>query len=145
MLTPERLTVKAGQALQAAQAEARTRDSASVDGLHLLSALIEQEGGIVLPILSKLEVNASLLRSRLADALDSLPKVRGGSDPTLSRDLRRALDRALAVSAELEDEYVSTEHLLLALAEGKGDAARILQGLGAKPRELRTALEAVRG
>ncbi len=145
MLTPERLTVKAGQALQAAQAEARTRDSASVDGLHLLSALIEQEGGIVLPILSKLEVNASLLRSRLADALDSLPKVRGGSDPTLSRDLRRALNRALAVSAELEDEYVSTEHLLLALAEGKGDAARILQGLGAKPRELRTALEAVRG
>ena len=111
----------------------------------MLFALVDQKGGIVVPILSQIEVSANLLRARVEEELDRLPQVEGGSDPALSASLRRALDDALAVSAGLEDEYVSTEHLLLALAGGAGDAARVLRELGARPEELRAALEAVRG
>jgi len=145
MLNAERLTVKAGEALQAAAADARRRGNPEVHGVHLLDALLSQEEGIVVPVLQKLEVNVGLVQSRAREALDRIARVEGGSEPNLSRDLRRALDGAEAVSRELGDEYVSTEHLLLGLTSEKNDAGRILRDAGATLAEVRGALEAVRG
>ena len=145
MLSPERLTVKAAEALQAAAAEARRRGNAEIHGVHLLGALLEQQEGIVVPILQKLETPVALVRERVQEALDRMARVEGGSEPNLSRDLRKALHNAEDVSRELGDEYVSTEHLLLGLTGEKDDAGRILRDAGASLAEVRGALESVRG
>jgi ATP-dependent Clp protease ATP-binding subunit ClpB len=145
MLSPERLTVKAAEALQSAAAEARRRGNPEIHGVHLLAALLDQEEGIVVPILQKLEIAVPLVRTRVTEALDRMARVEGGSEPNLSRDLRKALHSAEDVSRELGDEYVSTEHLLLGLTGEKDDAGRILRDSGATLAEVRAALEAVRG
>ncbi len=145
MLSAERLTVKASEAIQTAAADARGRESAEILGLHLIQALLDQEEGIVTPVLQKLGVQVPLLRERLVEALHSLPKVSGGADPGLARDLNRALDNAESAARELEDEYVSTEHLLLALTEEGGDAGRLLRDGGATRDAVLQALTAVRG
>ena len=145
MLNPDRLTVKASEAIQAAAQESRRREHPQIEGVHLLLSLLDQEEGIVGPVLQKLGVDPGLIRERLSESLSSRARVTGGSDPTLSRDLKRGLDVAEEEARELGDEYVSTEHLLLGLAEEKGDAGRILQTAGARRDGLREALEGVRG
>ncbi len=145
MLTPDRLTVKAAEAIQKAVAEARERGNPEVHGVHLLHALLQQEDGLVVPVLQKLEVNVDLVRSRTLEAIQRMARVEGGSEPTLSRDLRKALDAADDMAKELGDQFVSTEHLLLGLTGEKNDAGQILRDAGATLAEVREALEAVRG
>jgi ATP-dependent Clp protease ATP-binding subunit ClpB len=145
MLSPERLTVKAAEAIQLAAQEARRSEHPQIEGVHLLQALLDQEDGIVAPILNKLGVTVSLIRERTRESLGSRARVSGGSDPGLSRDLTRAMDVAEEEARSLGDEYVSTEHLLLGLSEEKGDAGRILRDVGAERKALREAMEAVRG
>jgi ATP-dependent Clp protease ATP-binding subunit ClpB len=145
MLSADRLTVKASEALQSAAAEARRGGNAEIHGVHLLHALLAQEEGIVVPILQKIEVLVGLVQERAKEALQRMARVEGGSDPNLSRDLRKALDAAEEVSRELEDEFVSTEHLLLGLTGEKNDAGRILRDAGATLSEVREAVESVRG
>ncbi len=145
MLSADRLTVKTAEALQAAASEARNRGNAEVHGVHLLHALLAQDEGIVVPILQKLEVPVHLVRERASEALDRMARVEGGSDPHLSRDLRKALDAAQYVAQELGDEYISTEHLLLGLTGERDDAGRILREAGATLSEVRGAMDAVRG
>jgi len=145
MLSADRLTVRASEALQAAAAEARRRENAEIHGVHLLDALLSQDEGIVVPILQKLEVPVGLVRERAKEALDGMARIQGGSEPNLSRDLRTSLDGAEEVSRELGDEYVSTEHLLLGLTGEKNDAGRILRDAGATLSEVRSAVDAVRG
>jgi ATP-dependent Clp protease ATP-binding subunit ClpB len=145
MLSPERLTVKAAEAIQLAAQEARRAEHPQIEGVHLLQALLDQEDGIVAPILNKLGVTVSLIRERTRESLGSRARVSGGSDPGLSRDLTRAMDVAEEEARSLGDEYVSTEHLLLGLSEEKGDAGRILRDVGAERKALREAMEAVRG
>jgi len=145
MLSADRLTVKASEALQSAAAEARRRGNAEIHGVHLLHALLAQEEGIVVPILQKIEVLVGLVQERAKEALQRMARVEGGSDPNLSRDLRKALAAAEEVSRELEDEFVSTEHLLLGLTGEKNDAGRILRDAGATLSEVREAVESVRG
>ena len=145
MLSADRLTVKASAALQGAALEARQRGNAEIHGVHLLDVLLGQEEGIVVPILQKLEVPVGLVQSRAKEALDRMARIEGGSDANLSRDLRVALDGAEDMSRELGDEFVSTEHLLLALTGEKDDAGRILRDVGATLSEVRAAVEAVRG
>ena len=145
MVNPNRLTVKAAEALQSAAADARRRGNPDVHGVHLLAALLDQEEGIVSPVLKKLEIQPSLIRSRAREAMDRMARVEGGAEPTLSRDLRTALDGAEEKARELGDEYVSTEHLLLGLTGEKNDAGRILRDAGASLSEVTSALDAVRG
>ncbi len=114
--------------------------------MHLLAALLEQEDTVVVPILQKVGVSVARVRERLDGALERLPKQSGGVRPTVSRELNQILDRAEEEARELGDEYVSTEHLLLALAWQKGSTTReLLEGEGASPDAVRQALEAVRG
>jgi ATP-dependent Clp protease ATP-binding subunit ClpB len=145
MLNFDRLTVKASEAIQAAAAEARRRGNPEIHGVHLLHSLLEQEEGIVVPVLQKLGTPVTPIREQTLQAMDRMARVEGGNDPRISRDLNRALDVAEARSRELGDEYVSTEHLLLGLTEEKDDAGRVLRDAGASPESVREALEAVRG
>ena len=145
MLNFDRLTVKASEAIQSAAADARRRGNPEIHGVHLLHALLEQEEGIVVPILQKLGAQVPRIRDEAARAVERMARVEGGSDPRISRDLNRALDDAEARSRGLGDEYVSTEHLLLGLTREKDDAGRILKEAGAGTDSVTEALEAVRG
>ena len=145
MLNADRMTVKAAEAVATAATEARRAEHPEVDGVHLLKALLEQDGGIVAPVLLKMEASPDRIGRAALGELDRRPRVSGGAAPGASRGLRRAFDTAEKSARELGDAYVSTEHLLSGLMEGKGDAARILREHGVTRARLKGALEAIRG
>jgi len=136
--------VKAQEALQDAQTQARRRDHQAVDVEHLLLALLEQEEGVARPVLEKIGVDPSRVASRLEDELRSVPKVQG-AEPYVANRLLKAFDRAEAEAKKLKDEYVSTEHLLISAAEERGGAGEALRSLGATPERVREAVKGVRG
>ncbi|HXJ31998.1 MAG TPA: ATP-dependent chaperone ClpB [Gemmatimonadales bacterium] len=147
MIRPERLTIKAAESLQQAAADARSRGNPVVNDAHLLLALLDQDEGIVAPLLQKAGLNLAQLRDEVAREIDRFPKQSGTtSEPTLAREVSAVLDRADAVAKDLGDAYVSTEHLLLALADTKGTTARqLLSAGGVDHKDLMAALEGVRG
>jgi ATP-dependent Clp protease ATP-binding subunit ClpB len=146
LLNHERLTIKAAEAIQAAAAEAQRRGNPTLEDLHLLSALLEQEESVVVPVLQKVGVDIPRLRESLGRALDRLPKQSGGSAPSISRELNKIFEEAERLAQGLKDEYTSTEHLLMALALHKGSTTRqLLTEQGATAGALKEALEAVRG
>src|SRR5258705_161410 len=146
MIQPDRLTVKAAEALQQAASLARSKGNPVINDAHLFFALLQQEDGIVVPLLQKAGLNVTQLQAETEREIERFPKQSGGSDPTLSRELSRVLDRADEDAKSLGDAYVSTEHLLLALAEEKGTTARqLLSANGVTRKELLAALEGVRG
>ncbi len=145
MIDFNRLTVKATEALRVAAGQARSRGNPEVDTAHLLAALLEQDEGIVLPVLQKIGVSIPDVTSRLQEKLDRLSKVSGGADAGLSRDLRDALAVADRTARDLKDEYVSTEHFLVGLAGSAGDAKTVLEAAGVDSDAIVEALEAVRG
>src|SRR6059036_3165043 len=147
MIKPERLTVKAAEALQQASTLARSRGNPVVNDAHLFLALLSQEDGIVVPLLQKAGLNVTQLSADTEREIERFPKQSGTTaEPTLSREVSRVLDRADEEAKGLGDAYVSTEHLLLALAEEKGTTARQLLATGNVGRaELLAALESVRG
>ena len=146
MIQPDRLTVKAAEALQQAAALARSKGNPVINDAHLFYALLQQEEGIVVPLLQKAGLNVTQLQAETEREIERFPKQSGGADPTLSRELSRVLDRADEDAKALGDAYVSTEHLLLALAEEKNTTARqLLSANGVTRKELLAALEGVRG
>ena len=146
MTSYEKLTIKSAEALEAARADARARGNPVVNDAHLLAALLDQDEGIVAPILGKLGLNVAQLRADVARELDRFPRQSGGGDASFSRELTQALDRATKAAGQLGDEYVSTEHLLLALTEIKGTTAReLLTAAGVSRADLLEALKSVRG
>jgi ATP-dependent Clp protease ATP-binding subunit ClpB len=146
MINFDRLTVKSAEGLQAAANTARQAGNPTVEDVHLLDALLAQEEGIVVPVLQKVGVNVTGLRAELAAALKRLPTQYGGSQPSISRELNEILDRAEKEARDLKDEYISTEHLLLGLAERKGSTSRdLLTAQGATRETLLEALQQVRG
>ena len=145
MINPEKLTVKAGEALNEAVNTARRIGNPLVYDLHLLGALLEQNESIVTPILQKLGASVAALREQVAREIDRYPK-QSGAQPSMSRELNQVFDAAETDATKLGDEYVSTEHLLLALSNTRGTEARgILSGVGATHDALLKALEEVRG
>jgi ATP-dependent Clp protease ATP-binding subunit ClpB len=147
MIRPDRLTVKAAEALQQGAALARSRGNPVVNDAHLFLALLDQDEGIVVPLLQKAGLNVAQLKAETEREIERFPKQSGGgAEPTLSRELSRVLDRADQDAQALGDAYVSTEHMLLALADEKGTTARqLLSALGVDRAELVKALEGVRG
>ncbi len=148
MIRPERLTIKGQEAFRDAAELARSRGNPVVNDAHLFLALLNQEEGLVLPLLQKAGVNVAGLRHQVEEEMAKFPVQEGGAgaEPSFSRELNRVFDRAETEAKALEDAYVSVEHLLVALAEEKGTTARALlsaQSLSAK--ELRSALAGVRG
>jgi ATP-dependent Clp protease ATP-binding subunit ClpB len=146
MINPDRLTVKASEALSSALALARKAGNPLVYDAHLLRALLSQEEGIVSPVLQKLGVNVAGLAQRVEQELGRYPTQSGGAQPSLSRELNQVIDRSEGDAKDLGDAYVSTEHLLIALATVKGtDSQALLASVGVERKQLLEALEAVRG
>jgi ATP-dependent Clp protease ATP-binding subunit ClpB len=146
MIQPDRLTVKAAEALQQAASLARSKGNPVINDAHLFYALLQQEEGIVVPLLQKAGLNVTQLVAEAEREIERFPKQSGGADPTISRELSRVLDRADEEAKSLGDAYVSTEHLLLALVEEKNTTARqLLSAAGVSRKDLLAALEGVRG
>ena len=137
MISGDRLTIKAGEAIQGAAGEAQRRGNPAVEDVHLLSALLAQDETVVVPVLQKVGLNVTRLREQLGAALERLPRQSGGSAASLSRELNKVLDLAEKEAHALKDEYVSTEHLLIALAGQKGSTTRdLLSAQGATAEAL---------
>ena len=143
----DQFTVKAQEAVSNAQRLAREMGHAELTPDHLLKALLEQKEGIVLPILAKLGADPEAISSALEASLLRRAKVSGASaDAQVSGSLVKVFDRAFEIAQKFQDEYVSTEHLLLALADAKGtEAAKALSSAGATEAALLSALKEVRG
>jgi len=143
----EKFTVKSQEAVQAASQVASEHGNPEILPLHLLAALIEDSEGIIVPVLEKVGVPASQLRLKVQDALAKLPKVSGGgAQPGASAALNRVFEQAFKEAENFKDEYVSTEHLLLALAEAKNDGAQLLlASFGATHDAILKSLTTVRG
>ncbi len=142
-----KLTVKAQEAVVEAQNLARGAGNPEVTPEHLLVALLRQEGGIVPPILNKLGLNPSTIEAEMAAELAKFSKVGGASaEPMTSATLRKVFDAAFKSADDFKDEYVSTEHLLIGIAQTKeSTASRILARHGVTPDALLQALQGVRG
>jgi ATP-dependent Clp protease ATP-binding subunit ClpB len=139
------LTHKTSEALRAAQSLARTEGHSEITPLHLASALLEAPEGVMAAMLGRLAIEATALRAELTRALARLPKMSGG-EPAPSRELAEVLNDAAAAAKRLGDQYVSTEHLLLALAARTGgEVARLLAARGLAPDKLEAALTEARG
>src|SRR5512136_2733461 len=114
----DQLTIKAQEAISEAQRDARARGSAELTAEHLLLALLRQSDGVVIPILQKLGVDPEALAQEIAQDLERRPRVSGASaDAVPSRELTKLFDRSFEIAREFGDEYVSTEHFLIALSE----------------------------
>jgi len=140
-MQPDRFTIKSQEALAAAQRLASARGHSQVAPHHLLLALLEQDGGIVVPVLRRANADPESVRRRANQALDALPTVSGDgqAEPALDAELVDLLSRADSEARGMGDEYVSTEHLLLALA---GDPQT---DVGASHDQLVEAVQGVRG
>ncbi|PYU32931.1 MAG: ATP-dependent chaperone ClpB [Acidobacteria bacterium] len=146
MIRFDKLTVKAQEALQAAQEIAARHDQQQIEPVHLLAALVEQSDGVVPPLLARLGVRAEVLAGDIEAQLARLPKVTGISQQHLSPATNRVLEEAFNEAGKFKDEYVSTEHLLLAIAGLDRDpASEILKRHGASRDAILQALAAVRG
>src|SRR5262245_4620681 len=125
MIRPDRMTVKASEALQDALALATSNGNPVVNDAHLFRALLGQEEGIVVPLLQKCGLNVAELESETDREIGRLPSQQGGgAQPTVSRELSAALDAADKLARDLDDAYVSTEHMLVGLVDTRGTTAR---------------------
>jgi len=146
MLRFDKLTVKAQEALQAAQELAGRSGQQQIEPLHLLWALAAQGDGVVPPLLEKLGVSPTQLASEAEKQIGRLPKVSGVSQQHLSPASNQALERAFDEAQSLKDEYVSTEHILLGIASADRDpAGQLLAKQGATHDAILQAMAAIRG
>jgi ATP-dependent Clp protease ATP-binding subunit ClpB len=147
MIRPDRLTLKAQEAFRDAAQLASARGNPVVNDAHLFLALLNQEEGVIQPLLQKAGLNVSALRAATEREVAKFPTQEGSdASAAYSRELNKVFDRAEREAKDLGDAYVSTEHLLIALVEEKGTTARgLLSGHGLSAGDLRAALEAIRG
>ena len=141
----DRYTIKAREALGEAQSIAAAAGHPEVQSNHLLLALTRQTEGIVVPILQKLGTDPRAVATAVAERLQSIGTVQGTTDLRPARELQDVLKVASDIASEFHDDYVSTEHMLLAIARGRSSAADILTRLGASETGIQSALREVRG
>ncbi len=144
----DKFTIKAQEAIQAANDLASQHGNPEMLPLHLLAALLEDREGIVVPVLERIGADGQAILAGARAHIERLPKVSGGgaTQTSLSAAVGRVLDQAFKEADNFKDEYVSTEHLLLAIAQAKGDAAQaLLAQQGATYDAILKALTSVRG
>jgi ATP-dependent Clp protease ATP-binding subunit ClpB len=146
-MADDKLTRKSQEALSDAVRQAASAGNPNVDGLHLLAALIGQDGGTATPLLQAVGADPAAILKTTNDLLAKLPRAAGAtlSAPETSRPLLATISTAAQRAKEMNDEYVSTEHLLVGLAADGGQAAKVLRDAGAGPDQLLAAFEKVRG
>jgi ATP-dependent Clp protease ATP-binding subunit ClpB len=146
MLRFDKMTVKAQDALQAAQEIAARHENQAVEPVHLLSALIQQVDGVVPPLLARLGIRAEALTQDLEREIARLPKVQGFAEQHLGRALNQVLERSQSEADKFKDDYVSTEHLFLAIAgQDRDPAGQLLKKHGASHEAILQALASLRG
>ncbi|MCL1857485.1 MAG: ATP-dependent chaperone ClpB [Kiritimatiellaeota bacterium] len=147
----DRMTRKSVEAMQAAQAEAARRHHQALDVVHLLDALLKQENGLVPRLAEQCGASVALLTAKAEEALGKVPSVTGGAAEQgkvyVTQELNALLAKAGDEAKALQDEYISVEHLLLAMADAgrKSDAGRIVKEAGVTREGILAALKAVRG
>ncbi|QIT57290.1 ATP-dependent chaperone ClpB [Aquisalimonas sp. 2447] len=142
----DKLTTKFQTALQDAQSLAVGRDNQFIEPVHLMVALLDQEGGTVRHLLNQAQVNVNYLRSQLGEAMERLASVEGGDGQVqLSNDLGRLLNQTDKLAQKRKDQYISSELFVLAAAEDKGNLGELLRKAGATKDKVEQAIEAVRG
>jgi ATP-dependent Clp protease ATP-binding subunit ClpB len=141
----ERFTLRGQEAVQSAIENAETRQHQQVEPEHLLLAMLEQAEGVVRPVLSKLGANATVIEDEVQSAIARFPKVQGGSQ-YFSPRITQLFGAAQKLAEGMQDEYISTEHLLLAIVDEKdGQAGKILKQHGVNRDDLLKAIEQMRG
>ncbi len=142
----DKLTSKFQMALADAQSLAVGRDNQFIDPLHLMLALLDQQGGSVRPLLDKAGTNVNLLRSHLGQAVDRLPKVEGaGGDVQLSNELGKLMNLTDKLAQKRGDQFISSELFVLAALEDKGQLGTLLRDTGAVKGAIEKAVEEMRG
>ena len=142
----DKMTVKAQEAVQESQEIAARHQNQAIEPLHLLVALVEQKDGVVPPLLARLGIRNELLMQDVDREISRLPKVQGFGQHNMSRALNEVLERSFDEAQKFKDEYVSTEHLFLAIAAAESDpAGRLLKKHGASHEAILQALAGVRG
>ncbi|HXY23145.1 MAG TPA: ATP-dependent chaperone ClpB [Candidatus Acidoferrum sp.] len=146
MLRFEKMTVKAQEAVQSAQEVAASHEHQQIEPIHLLSALVAQADGVVPPLLARLGIRTEALTQDIELELSRLPKVQGFAQQHMGRPLNDVLERAFQEADNFKDEYVSTEHLFLAIAaQDRDPAGQLLKRHGASHEAILQALAGVRG
>ncbi len=140
-----KLTVKAQEAVQQAQELAGEHSNQVLEPLHLLGALLADQEGVVGPILAKAGAQTSVVAQKVTDAIAALPKVQGAGGMGISSDGQKALQDAFTEASKLNDEYVSTEHLLLGIVASKSNAGQLLRDQGVTRDVVLKVLKDVRG
>src|SRR5690554_1762370 len=143
----QKFTVKAQEAVQQAMEIAASRNHQGIEPPHLMKAFLQDENSIVVSILRKLETNLDLLNRQIDEALEKLPVVTGASvsGQYVGQDLKKVFDRALAEAELLKDEYISSEHLFVALAESKDRVGQALRDQGVTKEQVLNVLREIRG
>ena len=142
----DKLTLKAQDVFQSSQAVAERFQHQLIEPEHLMLALLDQDGGITKPILQKLSVDVKKLKIETEKAIERFAKVSGTAyGESISNKLQVVFQSAFSLASELKDEYVSTEHFLLALSEDQGVIGKQLRGAGANKELLLKAIEGIRG
>ena len=141
----EKLTTRARQALSAAQTASAAKGHAELSTLHLLGALLEERDGVVRPLIDTIGAPIDQLTSMVESELDRLPSSTSSSAPSPSRDLQTVLDKSSSVMQSMGDEFISTEHLLLALLQVDSPARRILELNAVDEPSIRRAITEIRG
>jgi ATP-dependent Clp protease ATP-binding subunit ClpB len=146
MLRFDKMTVKAQEALQHANEVAARHENQQIEPVHLLEALVSQTDGVVPPLLARLGIRSEALTQEIEREIARLPKVLGFAQQHMGKALNNVLERAFDEAERFKDEYVSTEHLFLALAgEDRDPAGQLLKRQGASHEAILQALTGVRG
>jgi ATP-dependent Clp protease ATP-binding subunit ClpB len=141
-----KFTIKAQEALARAQSTASENGHQSIEDFHLLGALLEQSDGIIFPILQKLEINIEEFLNKIEKLIKAAPKISGQNVQLyMGADLNNVLTAAFKEAQHLKDEYVSTEHILIALSYGNGKAAEVLKQSGITKEKILKILVGIRG
>ncbi len=141
----DKLTIKAQEAVAAAQELAADRGNPQIDPLHLLAALLAERDGAVGPIFERIGVNRAQIDGIIDSELDRFPKTSGGSPPPPNQDLGKVLEESQNIADTMKDEFVSTEHLLLALTKVDSKAKNVLELNAVREADILKALQDVRG
>ncbi len=141
----DKLTIKAQEAVARAQELAAEAGNPQIEPVHLLASLLKEDAGIVRPVLEKVGANVGQLDKIVEAEMKHLPRSSGGSPPGVGPQLSKVLDAAQAEADGMKDEFVSTEHLLLALTGTKSKAQEVLELNAIDKDKVLAALQAVRG
>ena len=145
LMNYENFTIKTQEALQEASSIANKNDNSEIGAEHVLQALLEQKDGLIAPIVERIGIQVPELLNKTRELVRSNPKVSGNANLYLSSEMQKILAKAENEMNALKDQFLSTEHLLLAMTQSDGRVASMLKSMGIDHKSIIEALKSVRG